>query len=171
MIRKAFSILGILLLSGVLINGITMTQHLKKIHAGLEDNLVSIQKLNQVQAAIIHKNEEINKMVSTVDNINKGLDQTIDRTNKTLALLTQVVDLNADSLRLNNDMIGYSSNSKNKISTLNQSLKELSPYMTQLDNMLKNLSKTAQEDQKHMNELLKSTESLNNKTPGVELGR
>lgn len=114
MIRKFISILGILLLSGVLINGITMTQHLKRIHSGLEDNLQSIQQLNQVQAAIIDKNGELAHMVRTVQRIDRGLNATIVKTDQTLTLLTTVVDYNADSLRLNDGMLGYSNNSKQK---------------------------------------------------------
>lgn len=169
MIRKTLSILGILLLSGVLINGITMTQHMKKIHAGLEDNLESIHKLNEVQSAIIHKNAELKKMVATVDKINKSMDTTIVKTDKTLDLLTKVVDLNADTLILNGGMLNYSANSKEKIAYLNKSLAELSPYMIQLDRMLKELQSIARADQNHLNEILKSTESMNRKTPGVEL--
>ncbi|MBN2911056.1 hypothetical protein JQC72_16305 [Polycladomyces sp. WAk] len=169
MIRKIISILGILLLSGVLINGITMTQHLKRIHSGLEDNLRSIQQLNQVQAAIIDKNGELAHMLRTVQRIDRGLDATIVKTDQTLTLLTTVVDYNADSLRLNDGMLGYSSNSKQKIQAIRSSLQELSPYMQQLDQMLKQLRSTANADRQHMQDILQSTREMNKKTPGVSL--
>ncbi|BCU82904.1 hypothetical protein JIR001_26870 [Polycladomyces abyssicola] len=169
MIRKFISILGILLLSGVLINGITMTQHLKRIHSGLEDNLQSIQQLNQVQAAIIDKNGELAHMVRTVQRIDRGLNATIVKTDQTLTLLTTVVDYNADSLRLNDGMLGYSNNSKQKIQAISSSLQELSPYMQQLDQMLKQMRATAAADRQHMEDILQSTREMNKKTPGVSL--
>jgi len=169
LIRKFISILGILLLSGVLINGITMTQHLKRIHSGLEDNLRSIQQLNQVQSAIIDKNGELAHMLRTVQRIDRGLDATIVKTDQTLTLLTTVVDYNADSLRLNDGMLGYSKNSKQKIQAIRSSLQELSPYMQQLDQMLKQLRSTANADRQHMQDILQSTREMNKKTPGVSL--
>jgi len=169
LIRKIISILGILLLSGVLINGITMTQHLKRIHSGLEDNLRSIQQLNQVQSAIIDKNGELAHMLRTVQRIDRGLDATIVKTDQTLTLLTTVVDYNADSLRLNDGMLGYSNNSKQKIQAIRSSLQELSPYMQQLDQMLKQLRSTANADRQHMQDILQSTREMNKKTPGVSL--
>jgi hypothetical protein len=169
LIRKFISILGILLLSGVLINGITMTQHLKRIHSGLEDNLQSIQQLNQVQAAIIDKNGELAHMLRTVQRIDRGLNATIVKTDQTLTLLTTVVDYNADSLRLNDGMLEYSNNSKQKIQAISSSLQELSPYMQQLDQMLKQMTATAAADRQHMQDILQSTREMNKKTPGVSL--
>jgi hypothetical protein len=169
LIRKFISILGILLLSGVLINGITMTQHLKRIHSGLVDNLHSIQQLNQVQAAIINKNGELAHMLRTVHQIDRGLDDTIVKTDQTLTLLTTVVDYNADTLRLNDGMLGYSNNSKQKIQAIRSSLQQLSPYMQRLDQMLKQMSATATADRQHMQDILQSTREMNNKTPGVNL--
>ncbi|PTX60697.1 hypothetical protein C8P63_1086 [Melghirimyces profundicolus] len=166
MIRKVLSILGILVLAGFLINGVTMTQNMKKLHAGLEDNLESTEKLNDVQAAVIDKNEELKGMLVTVDKVNGSLDETTDKTDQTLELLSQVVDYNADTLRLNNQMLKYSTTSGENIKAVGQSLKELSPYMDQLDAMLKDLDKTAAKDEKHLREILKATRSLNNKTPG-----
>ncbi|MFC4077736.1 hypothetical protein [Salinithrix halophila] len=167
MIRKILSILGTLALAGFLINGITMTQNMKKLHAGLEDNLDSIERLNGVQAAVIDKNEELKGMLKTVDKININLDQTQAKTDDTLKLLSQVVDLNADTLHLNDRMLQFSGTTKKNIGTVHSSLSQLSPHMEKLDTMLKELDKTADHDKKHLKKILDSTESLNNKTPGV----
>ena len=92
MIRKTLSIVALLLLSGFLINGITMTQNLKRLHAGLESNLESVKTLNQVPSSIIDKNGELSKMLSTMDRADKGLDDAIGKTDQLLTLLSKVVD-------------------------------------------------------------------------------
>ncbi len=167
MVQKVLSILGILVLAGFLINGVTMTQNMKKLHAGLEDNLESTKKLNQVQASVIQKNEELKGMLATVDKVNSSLDGTVAKTDQTLTLLSQVVDYNQSTLQLNNKMLSYSTTTGDNIKAVHQSLEELAPYMNQLDSMLKDLSKTAAKDEQHLQGILESTKSLNNKTPGV----
>lgn len=167
MLKKTISILAVLLLSGLLINGITMTQQLKKIQTGLEENIESMEKLNQVQASIIDKNEELSHMLITVRNIDQSLVEITDKTSKTLTLLSTVVDYNASSLSLNNQMVGSSNQSKEQIQTVQASLAELSPYLNDLDQLLSQLSRTADQDKKHLESILKSTETMNSKTPGV----
>ncbi|SFG40598.1 hypothetical protein SAMN04488025_13132 [Planifilum fulgidum] len=167
MIRKTLSIVALLLLSGFLINGITMTQNLKRLHAGLESNLESVKTLNQVQSSIIDKNGKLSKMLSTMDRADKGLDDAIGKTDQLLTLLSKVVDYNADTLRLNDQMLKHSSASKRDIQSISQNLAELDPYMKQMDEMLKNLASTAKEDEKYLKEILDSTRHMNSKLPGV----
>jgi uncharacterized phage infection (PIP) family protein YhgE len=168
MIRKTLSIIALLLLSGFLINGITMTQNLKRLHAGLESNLESVKTLNQVQSSIIDKNGELSKMLSTMDRADEGLDDAVAKTDQLLVLLSKVVDYNADTLRLNDQMLKYSSASKQDIQSINQNLAELNPYMKQMDEMLKNLATTAKEDEKYLRDILDSTRDMNSKVPGVK---
>ncbi|SEN29168.1 hypothetical protein [Lihuaxuella thermophila] len=169
MLKKTFSILAVLLLSGLLINGITMTQQLKKIHASMEDNIEALEELNQVQAGIIRKNQELTNMLATLDKIDQGLTDTAGKTERTLSLLSTVVDYNADSLRVNDLMVHSSNLSKQQIHTLQSALSQLSPYLTELNQLLKQLSVTAKKDQQHLANILNSTETLNSKTPGVKL--
>lgn len=168
MLKKTFSILAVLLLSGLMINGITMTQQLKKIHASMEANIEALEELNQVQGGIIEKNQELNHMLTTLEQIDQGLTDTKGKTERTLSLLSTVVDYNADSLRLNNQMVRSSNLSKQQIHTLQSALSELSPYLKDLNQMLKQLAVTAGRDQQHLTQILKSTETLNSKTPGVK---
>lgn len=169
MIRKIFSILAILLLSGLLINGITMTQQLKKIHSSLEENVESIQQLNHVQASIIDKNKELIHMANTLGQIDSGLIEITEKTNNTLVLLSSVVDYNANTLALNSQMNQSSQQSKQQIEKLQSSLAGLSPYLQNMDQLLKQLSTIASQDQQHLRSILESTKTLNRKTPGVKL--
>ncbi|MBA4494501.1 hypothetical protein ACFO25_18825 [Paenactinomyces guangxiensis] len=169
MFRKALSIFAMLLLSGLLINGMTMTQQLKKIHASLEDNIESIEQLNRVQASIIQKNNELNQMVTTLEQIDQGLTETTNKTNRTLSFLSSVVDYNADTLHLNNQMVNFSMQSKQQIHDVQSALSELSPSLTKLDQMLKQMSTMATKDKQHLDQILKSTKNLNSKTPRVNL--
>ena len=167
MIRKTLSVIAILLLSGFLINGITMTQNLKRLHAGLESNLESVKTLNRVQSSIIDKNGELTKMLATMDRADKGLDDAIGKTDQLLTLLSKVVEYNADTLRLNDQMLKSSADSKRDIQSISQNLAELDPYMKQMDEMLKKLAATAKEDEKYLKDMLDSTRHMNSKVPGV----
>ena len=106
-------------------------------------------------------------MLSTMDRADKGLDDAIGKTDQLLVLLSKVVDYNADTLRLNDQMLKYSSNSKQDIQSISQSLAELDPYMKQMDEMLKNLAATAKDDEKYLKDILNSTRHMNSKLPGV----
>jgi ABC-type transporter Mla subunit MlaD len=167
--RKTVSILAVLLLSGLLINGITMTQQLKKIHASLEDNIDALAELNEVQAAIISKNEELERMVDTLDSLDQGLGGTIDKTGQTLAYLSSVVDYNADSLRLNDHMVRLSQHSGTNIKSVRFSLAEVEPYLKQLDQILRQLAQTAERDQRHLERINRATRQMNTKIPEVNL--
>jgi uncharacterized phage infection (PIP) family protein YhgE len=167
MIRKTVSVIAILLLSGFLINGITMTQNLKRLHAGLESNLESVKTLNRVQSSIIDKNGELTKMLATMDRADKGLDDAIGKTDQLLTLLSKVVEYNADTLRLNDQMLKSSADSKRDIQSICKNLAELDPYMNQMDEMLKKLAATAREDEQYMEDMLNSTRHMNSKVPGV----
>jgi chromosome segregation ATPase len=166
---KFLKILSILALSGLLINSITMTQQMKKIESSLEDNLESIQKLNQVQASIINKNKELGQMIITLDQLDKNLDDVIGKTGKTLTLLTEVVNYNSGSLALNEEMENSSKTAGAQISAVNSSMSKLSPYLSDLDQLLKQLAATAKKDEQHLNDIYHSTKELNQKTPGVKL--
>ncbi|MBA4543572.1 MULTISPECIES: hypothetical protein [Thermoactinomyces] len=166
---KFLKILAILVLSGLLINSITMTQQMKKIEASLEDNLESIQKLNQVQASIIRKNEELGQMSNTLNKLDQNLDQVIGKTGETLALLTEVVRYNSGSLALNEQMEKSSKNAGTQISAVDSSMSALAPYLSDLDQLLKQLAATAKKDEQHLNDIYHSTRELNQKTPGVKL--
>jgi hypothetical protein len=166
---KFLKILSILALSGLLINSITMTQQMKKIESSLEDNLESIQKLNLVQASIINKNKELGQMIITLDQLDKNLDDVIGKTGKTLTLLTEVVNYNSGSLALNEEMENSSKTAGAQISAVNSSMSKLSPYLSDLDQLLKQLAATAKKDEQHLNDIYHSTKELNQKTPGVKL--
>jgi methyl-accepting chemotaxis protein len=166
---KFLKILAILALSGLLINSITMTQQMKKIESSLEDNLESIQKLNLVQASIINKNKELGQMIITLDQLDKNLDDVIGKTGKTLTLLTEVVNYNSGSLALNEEMENSSKTAGAQISAVNSSMSKLSPYLSDLDQLLKQLAATAKKDEQHLNDIYHSTKELNQKTPGVKL--
>lgn len=167
MIRKTFSVIALLLLSGLLINGITMTQNLKRLHASLESNLESVKTLNQVQASIIDKNGELTTMLSTMDSVDKGLDDAIKKTDQLLVLLSRMVDYNADTLRLNEQMLRYSAISRQDIQSISQNLAELDPYLRQMDEILRSLVSTAIADEKYLKDMLESTRQMNSKFSGV----
>ncbi|SFS99852.1 hypothetical protein [Marininema halotolerans] len=167
MLRKTLSIFGILLLSGFLLNGITMTQNMKKLHTGLKDNLLSIQRLNHVQTAVINKNKELNQMLATLDQVNGQLDKTITKTNQTLTELSKVEAVNQDTLELNDQMVSRSVETNKNIKQVHTSLKELSPYMVQINTMLATLNSTSRKDIDHLNTMLRSADQLDRKTPGV----
>ncbi|WP_047150765.1 hypothetical protein [Aneurinibacillus tyrosinisolvens] len=166
MIKKLAGILGVLVLSGLLINSMLMTFYLKKIDSGLNENLHSVRALGQLQKSIIDKNGELTGMIGTIGQIDGGLDAAIDRTSRLLVLLTQVVNLNADTLQINNAMEQSSLQSGATITSVNQSLKTVGPYTAQMKGYLESLKKTAASDAQKMNDIRQSAERMNQKLPG-----
>jgi hypothetical protein len=166
MIKKLAGKVGVLVLSGVLINSMLMTFYLKKIDSGLNENLHSVRALGQLQKSIIDKNGELDGMIDTIGQIDGGLNAAVDRTSKLLVLLTQVVDLNADTLQINSTMEQSSRQSGATIANVNQSLKAIQPYTAQMKGYLESLKKTAASDMEKMNALRQSTDRMNQKLPG-----
>jgi DNA repair exonuclease SbcCD ATPase subunit len=169
MVKKALSIVAVLLLAGLLLNGITMTQQLKKIHSSLKGNIQSVEKLTQIQDSLIRKNGELQTMTATLDQLDKGLNQTIETTGQTYNELKQVVDYNADSLNVNNVMLKLSTNSKEQIGTVASTLAKLAPALSDMDRLLKQLATIAKQDESHLHDILDSARSMNAKTPEVKL--
>jgi DNA repair exonuclease SbcCD ATPase subunit len=165
---RIIQVLGILCLTALLINGVTMTQQMKKIQSSLDKNLKAVQQLNQVQGNIIQKNEELTRMTQTLDQLDGDLNGTIQQTGKTLDSLSEEVHYISGSLDLNRQTYQSSVNTGKEIEKVNQTLAEMEPHLKKLDQLLGQLSKTTQKDQEHMKRLNESTESLNGKIPGVK---
>jgi hypothetical protein len=108
-------------------------------------------------------------MIITLDQLDKNLDDVIGKTGKTLTLLTEVVNYNSGSLALNEEMENSSKTAGAQISAVNSSMSKLSPYLSDLDQLLKQLAETAKKDEQHLNDIYHSTKELNQKTPGVKL--
>lgn len=165
---RVIQVIGILCLTALLINGVTMTQQMKKIQSSLDKNLKAVNQLNQVQGNIIQKNEELTRMTQTLDQLDNDLNGTIQQTGRTLSSLSDVVHYISGSLDLNRQTHQSSKNTKNEIEKVNQTLADMEPHLKELEQLLGQLSETTKKDEEHMKKLKESTESLNGKIPGVK---
>ncbi|NGQ94291.1 hypothetical protein G3578_03765 [Brevibacillus sp. SYP-B805] len=166
-VKKGLAILGILLLSGLLVNSMVMTYYLKKIDSGLNENLKSTQELAHYQESMLAKNGELQNMLSTVGTIDAGMDQAVARTSRLLFLLAQVVDLNAQTLQLNQDMESVSRQSGSAIAEVNRLVRELNPQTTWMKAYMEQIQQAAESDAENLDAIRRSTEKMNRKLPGV----
>jgi hypothetical protein len=165
-IRKLVGIIGVLVLSGLLINSMLMTFYLKKIDSGLNVNLQSVRALGELERSIIHKNGELTGMIDTIHQVDHGLDSTVSHTSNLLTLITQVVNLNAGSLQINNMMEKSAQQSGATIANVHKSLQAVAPYTAQMKQYLESLKKTAASDTQKMQAIRQSTDRMNQKLPG-----
>lgn len=167
MIGKVLGYLGMLVVAGVLAQTTVTTYYLAKIDAGLHSSLQSTTDLIQIQNTIVHKNQALQGVVLTTQEMSKRLDATLK--------LTQIVDmhihsidaLNADTLTINRGLVTIGDNSGqilSKVSTntgaLAQTTQDLSHSMGQLDRLI-------EEDRANMDQMKAYADQMNQKTPGV----
>lgn len=167
MVRKVLSYIGMTVVVLLLVQTMTVTYQLSKIDSGLSKSLDSTSRLLSIQRSIIQKNEHLQAVVSTTKAMDQQLGQTLRATETVHVHIARINDLNASTLKLNQEMVQYGNKSSSDLMIISQEMSHLTHAMGELHAVLGKLSYWLQQDQSHLEQIKGYTEQMNQKTPGV----
>lgn len=167
MIRKILGYLGMVAVAGVLAQTMVTTYYLAQIDHGLNSSLKSTKDLIQIQNSIVHKNQALQGVVNTTQDMAGRLDATLQETNMIDQHIHMINALNAQTLAINHGLVTIGNQSGQTLSNVANNMQQLSQETAGLNNSITRLDQLIQQDRANMDRMKAYADQMNSKTPGV----
>lgn len=164
---KVGSYIGMIVTIGILADLMTTTFELARIDKGLNSSLSSTSQLVSIEQTVTQKNQALGGLLKTTQQMSKQLGGLADTTSGIHQNISEIGQLNADTLKLNIEQESIAANSGQTLGQVIASLTSLEHATQSLSTALSGLDRVIQEDRSNLDQLRSATRTMDQKTPGV----